>query len=264
MAKRLKLATRALGAEPGRPDVPALTAWISDHRGITADITTYQLDTSLSPQLSAGIVTPCAGGKFYRERIMACLSGIDDGKAIAEISLDPLEIIQDAAEIAVRRKGMWCALPAPHQLGITDAFYDDEEEWNDALAGLYRTLMRSMRDTGIYGHVLICDTLEEAEVTSLVRQNVFFYIPEPLRDDLAFLLEHQPQVAVGRDQLETLLDLSGEYDLRRLILVDPDSSSISRALSFLDADQIIAGGYCTGSCESYWNNIVSHAEIIPE
>jgi hypothetical protein len=135
-------------------------------------------------------------------------------------------------------KGIWC-LPAPHLLGITDAFYDDEEEWNDALAGIYRTLMRSMRDTGISGHVLICETLEEAEVTSLIRQNVFFFIPEPVRDDLARLMEHQPQIAVGRDQLNTLLDLTGEYDLRKVILMDPDSSSISRALSCLDPDQIL-------------------------
>ena len=262
MAKRLKLATRALGAEPGIPDVPVLTTWISDHRGLTADITTYLLDISLSSQLSAGIMSPCAGGRFYRGRIMACLSGVEDGKATAEISLDPLEIIQDAAEIASQKKGIWCALPAPHILGITDAFYDDEEEWTDALAGVYRTLMRSMRDTGINGHVLICDTLEEAEVTSLVRQNVFFFIPEPGRDDLAYLMEHQTQIAVGRDQLEALLNLTGEYDLRRLILVDPDSSSISRALSCLDPDQIIAGGYCMASCESYWKNLVAFATYL--
>ena len=71
MAKRLKLATRALGAEPGKPDVPALAAWISEHRGTAADIITYQLDQSLSPQLPAGIMSPCAGGRFYRERILA-------------------------------------------------------------------------------------------------------------------------------------------------------------------------------------------------
>jgi hypothetical protein len=207
-------------------------------------------------------MSPCAGGKFYRERIMACLSGVDEGKATAEISLDSLEIIQDAAEIALRRKGMWCSLPAPHVLGIADAFYDDEEEWNDALYGVYRMLMRSMRDTGINGHVLICDTIEEAEVTSLVRQNVFFYVLEPGSDDLAYLMEHQTQIAVGRDQLETLLDLTGEYDLRRLILVDPDSSSISRALSCLDPDQIIAGGYCMGSGENYWKNLVSSATYL--
>jgi hypothetical protein len=264
MAKRLKLATRALGAEPGIPDVPVLTTWISDHRGIRADITTYLLDISLSPQLSAGIMSPCAGGKFYRERILACLSGVDAGKATDEISLNPLDITQDDAEIASQKKGIWCALPAPHILGITDAFYDDEEEWADALAGVYHSLMRSMRDTGISGHVLICNTLEEAEVTSLVRQNVFFYITEPVSGDLEFLLEHQPQIAVGRDQLDTLLDLTGEYDLQKVILVEPDDLSISRALSFLDPDKIIAGGYCTASCQSYWNKIVSHAEVLLE
>jgi hypothetical protein len=261
MAKRLKLGTRALGAEPGRPDIPALADWISGHRGITADLITFQLDQSLSPQLSAGIMSPCAGGKFYRERILACLRGVDDGKATAEISLDPREIIQDAAGIASQKKGAWCAMPAPHLLGIKDVFYDDDEEWNDALAGIYRSLMRSMRDTGISGHVLICDTIEEPEIASLVRQNVFFFQPEPCRDDLAILMEHQRLVAVGRETLDTLLDLTGEYDVRKIILVDPDRASISRALACLDPDQIIAGGYCSGSCEDYWNNLVVQAEI---
>ncbi len=259
MAKRLKLATRALGAEPGKPDVPALAAWISDHRGTPADIITYQLDQSLSPQLTAGIMSPCVGGRFYRERIMACLTGVDDGKATAEISLDPHEIQQDAARIVSQKKGVWSALPAPHLLGITDAFYDDEEEWNDALAGIYRTLMRSMRDTGISGHVLICDTVQEPEIASLVRQNVFFFQPEPGRDDLECLMEHQRQIAVGRAKLDTLLDLTGEYDVRKIILVDPDPASISRALSCLDPDQVVAGGYCTDSCEDYWKNLIQSA-----
>jgi len=262
MVKRLKLGTRALGAEPGRPDVPALATWIAGHRGTPADIITYQLDQSLSPQLSAGIMSPCAGGRFYRDRVMACMQGIEDGKATAEISLNPNEIIQDAAGIVAQKKGAWCALPAPHVLGITDAFYDDEEEWNDALNGFYRILMRSMRDAGITGHVLICNTLEEPEIASLVRQNVFFFLQEPDRDDLAVLMEHQRQVAVSRDRLDTLLDLTGEYDVRKIILVDPDSASINRALSCFDPDQIIAGGYCTGSCEEYWNNIVKQAEYI--
>ena len=259
MAKRMKLATRALGAEPGRPDVPELAAWISGHRGTAADILTYQLDQSLSPQIPAGILSPCAGGRFYRDRIRANLAGVEGGKATAEISLDPHEIAQDAALIVSQKKGAWCALPAPHLLGITDVFYDDEEEWNDALAGIYRSLMRSMRDMGIGGHVLICDTIQEPEIASLVRQNVFFYSPEPDRDDLACLLEHQRQVAVSRNQLDTLLDLTGEFDLRKVIIVDPDAPSITRTLSCLDPDQIVAGGYCTGSCEEYWKNLVRSA-----
>jgi len=128
MVKRLKLGTRAMGAEPGSPELPALATWVSGHRGTPADLITYQIELSLSPQLSAGIISPCAGGKFYRDRIMASLNGVDDGKATDEISLNPHEIIRDAGRIIAQKKGSWCALPAPHLLGITDGFYDDEEE----------------------------------------------------------------------------------------------------------------------------------------
>jgi hypothetical protein len=259
MVKRLKLATRALGAEPGMPAVAALAAWIAEHRGTTADIITYLLDQSLEPQVSAGIMAPCAGGRFYKNRIMQCLLGVDGRKATGEISLDSPAISEDAAGIVVQKKGAWCALPAPHVLGITDTYYDDEYEWNDAITGTYRALMRSMRDVGINGHVLICDSISEPEIASLVRQNVFFFQPKPDRESLSCLLEHQRQIAIGRDQLDTVLDLSSEYDLRKIIVIDPDQESIARALSCLDPDQVSAGGYCTEMCEDYWKNLVDVA-----
>jgi len=259
MAKRLKLATRALGAEPGMPDIAALAAWIAEHRGTTADIITYLLDRSLEPQVTAGIMAPCAGGRFYGRRIMQCLRGVDGRKATAEIGFDPQAITEDAAGIVVQKKGAWCALPAPHVLGITDTYYDDESEWNDAITGTYRALMRSMRDVGISGHVLIGDILSEPEIASLVRQNVFFFQPKPDRESLACLLEHQRQIAVGRDQLDTVLDLSSEYDLRKIIIIDPDEEAIARALSCMDPDQVSAGGYCTDLCDKYWKNLVDVA-----
>jgi len=259
MAKRLNLPTRALGAEPGIPDVAALALWIAGHRGTTADIITYLLDQSLGPQVTAKITVPCAGGRFYKNRILQCLGGVKGGTATGEISLDSHMICEDAAGIVVQKKDAWCALPAPHVLGITDTYYDDEFEWNDAITGAYRTLMRSMRDTGVRGHVLVCDTIAEPEIASLVRQNVFFFQPEPDRQSLACLLEHQHQAAVSGNQLDTLLDLSGEYDLRKIILLDPDPGSIARALSCLDPDQVIAGGYCTGICDEYWKNLVGTA-----
>ena len=259
MAKRQKLPTRALGAEPGMPDVTALAKWIADHRGTTADIITYLLDRSLEPQVSAGIMAPCAGGRFYKNRIMQCLLGVEGRMATGELSLDSPPVIEDAASIIVQKKDAWCALPAPHMLGITDAYYDDEYEWNDAITGSYRTLMRSMRDTGIRGHVLICDTIAEPEIASLIRQNVFFFQPKPDRESLACLLEHQRQIAISGDQLDTLLDLSGEYDLRKIIILDPGPESIARALSCLDPDQVSAGGYCKNLCEDYWKNLVDAA-----
>jgi hypothetical protein len=259
MVKRRNLSTRAFGAEPGIPDVAVLAAWIADHRGTPADMITYLLDQSLAPQLAAGIISPCAGGRFYRNRIMECLAGVEEGKAIGEIHLNPHAIIEDAAGIVLRKKGTSCALPAPHLLGIMDTYYHDDEEWNGAIAGVYHDLMRSMRDTGIKGHVLICREIHEPEIESLVRPNIFVFQPEPDRESLACLMEHQHQIAVGRDYVDTVLALSSEYDLRKIIIVDPDVDSINRALECLDPDQVSAGGYCTDTCTDYWKNLVDAA-----
>lgn len=259
MNKRLKLATRAFGAEPGIPCVADLAAWIAEHRGTLADIITYLLDRSLHPQTEAGILAPCAGGRFYKSRIMDSLLGVEGGKVTGEIALDCPAIREDADAISGWKKGIWCAVPAPHTLGITDGYYNDESEWSDAITGLYRTLMRSMRDGGIRGHVLICDALSEPEIIPLCGQNVFFFQPEPGRDGLECLLEHQQQVAVGRKQIDLVLDLTSEYDIRRLIIIDPDPASIAHALTCFDPDQISAGGYCTEMDDRYWKNLAESA-----
>jgi hypothetical protein len=259
MVKRRNLSTRAFGAEPGIPDVAVLAAWIADHRGTPADIITYLLDQSLAPQLAAGIISPCAGGRFYKNRIMECLAGVKEGKATGEIHLNPHAIIEDAAGIVLQKKGTSCAMPAPHLLGITDSYYHDEQEWNDAITGVYRDLMRSMRDTGIKGHVMICREIHEPEIESLVRPNIFVFQPEPDRESLACLMEHQHQIAVGRDYVDTVLALSSEYDLRKIIIVDPDKESIEHALECLDPDQISAGGYYTDTSTDYWKNLVDAA-----
>src|SRR5512137_955292 len=133
MAKRHILATRAFGAEPGLPDVAGLAEWIGEHRGRIADIVTFQLDQSLAPQVSAEIGSPCAGGKFYTGRIRQCIAGIRENKAVSELHVDTPAIIEDAAGIVVQKRGVWCAIPAPHILGIGDSFYGDEDEWNTAL-----------------------------------------------------------------------------------------------------------------------------------
>jgi hypothetical protein len=259
MGKRLKLATRAFGAEPGMPDVAALAAWITNHRGETADILTYQLDQSLAPQIPAGIQVLCAGGAFYGSRILAALGGVVDRKVTGEIHVDLAAIIEDAAGIVVRKKGAWCAIPAPHVLTIKDFYYHDTEEWNDALCGAYRTIMRSMRDTGVAGNVLICDTIDSAELLALSRQNVFFFQRAQDRESLAGLMEHQRQIAVWKTHLMAVFDLMNEYTLQKLFIVDPDPASITLALSHLDPDQVSIGGYCTETCGTYWKNQVDTA-----
>jgi len=259
MAKRHNLATRAFGAEPGLPDVAGLAEWIAEHRGTMAEIVTYQLDQSLAPQVSAEIGSPCAGGKFYADRIRQCISGITGNRAVGELHVDTAAIIEDAAGIVVQKKGAWCAIPAPHVLGIDDAHYDDEDEWSAALSDTYRTIMRAMRDTGVAGHVLIADRMNDAELASLATQKIFFFTREPGREDLATLMEYQKQVAITKTQLQTLFDLMNEYPVRKIFILDPDPASIKLALSHLDPDQIVAGGYCINGSESYWQDLAESA-----
>ena len=259
MVKRLKLATRGFGAEPGRPEVAALAEWIAEYRGRTADLITYQIHQSLAPQLPAGIMTPCAGGRFYADRILHSIANITDNRATGELQVDTGSLAEDAAGIVVQKKGAWCAMPAPHLLGIDDAYYHNADEWNDAICGAYRTIMRAMRDSGVAGHVLIGDRMDEAELAVLSRQNVFFFQPDTDRENLEHLMEHQHQVAVGRDQVQTVFDLADEYTLRKIFIIGPDRDSINLALDHLDPDQVVAGGYCTEGCGEYWDTIVADA-----
>jgi hypothetical protein len=262
MVKRRKLATRAFGAEPDLPDVAGLAAWITEHRGREADIVTYRLDQSLAPQVTAAIGSPCAGGKFYADRIRQCIAGIRDNKAIGELHIDTPAIIEDAAGIVVQRKGAWCAIPAPRVLGIEDAHYGDVEEWSAAICDAYRTIMRTMRDTGVAGHVLIADRMDDAELASLAGPKTFFFAPAADRENLAILMEYQQQVAVGKDQLRTLFDLTNEYPLRKVFIIDPDPAAVRLALTHLDPDLVVAGGYCTKESGEYWKDLVSSAEYI--
>jgi hypothetical protein len=257
MAKRLELATRGFGAEPGVPDIDGLADWIAEHRGRMADIMTYRLEASLAPQLEAGIGMPCAGGKFYAARILESIDGIVNGQATGELHVDSLAVIEDAAGIVVQRKGSWCALPAPPLLGVTDDFFHDPAEWNAAICRVYRTIMRDMRDTGVAGHVLVCDAADEEELLALARPNVFFFSPSPSRESLESLLEYQQQVAAGRDQLPALFSLADEYTIRKVCIIDPDRESIELARTHLDPDQITGAGYCTGDCGEYWKQVVA-------
>ncbi len=259
MVKLHKLTTRAFGAEPGMPDVARLSEWIAEHRGTTADITTYQLFQSFAPQLSAGIGHPCAGGMFCADRIRSSFLGVDCGCVTGEIAVNPEAIIEDAAGIVVQKRNSWCALPAPHVLGLIDNYYHDDEEWSDALARAYVSVMRAMRDIGIAGHVLICDKTEPMEIAALARQNVFFFQPDADRNGFESLLEHQRQIAVRPKQMHIVFDLMNEYDLRKIIIVDADAGAITHALLHLDPDQVSVGGYCLDESGEYWKNLVETA-----
>ena len=260
MAKRFRLSTRAFGAEPGPVDMTGLAEWVAQHRGRLADLTTYRLDAPLVLQAGAGIGTPCAGGRFYDGRILAALTGIEERAATAELHVDTRDVIEDAAGIVLARKGAWCAMPSPRLLGITDRYFHDAMEWNDAICGAYRTILRAMRDTGVAGHVLICDSPDPDELAALAWQKVFFFVTEPCRDSLALLLERQNQAAVRKEDLPLLFSLMDEYEINRLFLIDPDPASVASALLHFDPDRVVAAGYCTDGDAGYWAGLAASAE----
>lgn len=259
--KSRPLPTRALGAEPGVPDVAALAGWVAERRecGEAGDLTTYFLGQALAPQADAGISIPCTGGKFYGNRLLSSFAGIEEGIITGETGISVDDLVADATEIAIQKKGVWCAAPAPHLLNLADTYYGDEEEASTAVSDMYRSAMRAMRDAGTGGHILICDRADERELLALSRQKVFFFLPKPGPGDLELLLEHQNRIAVNRINLPDVLNLSNEFDLRQIIIVDADAPSIALSLSNLDPDQILAGGYCTESCETYWKDLIKRA-----
>ena len=261
MSRRLKLATRALGAEPGIPDVAELAGWIAEHRGKAADLTTYRLFQSLAPQLTAGTGTPCAGGTFMKDRILECLSGITGNKTVDEISIRNDALVQDAYSIVAQKRNSCCALPAPEILGITDTYYNDSDEWTSAITGVYRNMMRAMRDAGIASHVLIDNKPSEEVVSAFSKEKVFFFQPVPDRESTEVLLEHQKHIAVYGEQLKIVFELKNEYELRQILIIDPTRESIKRALSQLDPDQVILAGYCRETCEKYWEDLEKNSSF---
>jgi len=264
MPKEIPLTTRALGTEPGKPDLSSLSKWISKHRGIQADLMAYRLDASLAPELAAGISFPCAGGLFYHERIRECLTGLNNKQdtAIGEIQVDSAVLISDSILVTSQKNEVWCAFPAPHALGITDKYYGDDDEWYEAVTGAYRIMMRTMRDAGIGGHVLIDNTLDEREISALAGKKVFFFSPSPGKKDLALLMEYQRQIAVGNRMLDSAIDLANGYEINRWIVLNPDKEGIRFILSHCDPDQVVAGGYCTVESGTYWKNLVDSAVYI--
>ena len=261
--KQRQLRSLAFGSEPEKPDVPLLAAWVAERRGTQGDLTSFLLAQALLPELEAGVTLPSAGGKFYRDRLTGCFLGLDQQTAVSEIGITADPVIADAIELSAISRGVIIAMPAPHLLGFTDNYYHDKDEWAGALTGAYRSLMRSMRDAGCGGHVLVCDRILEDETAALAKKKVFFFHPAPEKEDLEVLLERQSTVAVQKQDIGMALDLADEYNLLGIAIIDPDEASIRAALARLDPENVSAGGYCSGECPSYWKSLVASAVYRP-
>ena len=190
MGKRVSFPTRSFGSDAPAPDSGALAEWVGARRGRSGDLTTYYLEEGLQYQLDAGVTTPCAGGRFYLDRLLDSFIGVEGKIVTGEIGCDTSPLIHDAGDLQAMQKNLWLAAPSPLELGLTDRYFQDPEEATHSLFSAYQEMMRAMRDAGIAGHVLLCDepTLEELE--ALAGRKVFFFSQLQTRKSLALLLEY--------------------------------------------------------------------------
>ncbi len=262
MGKRLSFPTRSFGSDAVLPDPSLLAAWVAERRGREGDLTSFLIEQGICPQIEAGVTIPCAGGSFSTDRWRLAIDGIEGGVVTGELGARMEDIVRDAGDLARIRKGLTLAIPAPHLLGLQDRYYEDPEEVNEALFTVYRTLMRWQRDAGLDGHVIFSDTVHRPELEALARRKVFFFPRSQTRKSLSLLLEYQQTVAVTPSGLPLLSDLMGEYEVHRIVLLDPNDQDLRQALQIRDPDQVICGGYCRASCDKYWKNLVKSAEIL--
>lgn len=237
----------------------ALAGWVSGRRGRGGDLTTFMLEQSLDPQIREGIGRPCPGGLFYLDRWRESLAGITGDLIAGEIDSDPRLLMSDVDGLLVQKNDLWFAIPAPHLFGLRDGYFGDGEEAAMAVIRQVKRLMRAMRDRRAGGHVVICRRGDPDELGMLAMKRCFFFLPDPGRDDLATLLEYQRTVAVSPGTLPLVCSLMGEYEVRDLILIDPDTGALQQALMHFDREHIAVGGYCTAGCQDYWKEVAGSA-----
>jgi hypothetical protein len=262
MGKRLSFPTRSFGSDAGLPDAASLSGWVSARRGREGDLTSFLLEQELSVQQTAGVNLPCAGGKFYFERWQDALTGIDGSRVTGELGYDPALIVRDAEEVSAMVRGVWMTIPAPHLLTLKDHYYADADEYSLAIHTMYQHMMRSGRDAHLAGHVLFCEQILQEELEALAGKKTLFFSPDMNRKSLSRCLEYQQIVAVRAGMLPVLQELMDEYEVFRIILLDPDEDDLRQALTMRDPDQITCGGYCPGECREYWKDLVKKSSIL--
>jgi hypothetical protein len=123
-------------------------------------------------------------------------------------------------------------------------------------------MMRAMRDAGVAGHVLLCDTPTGEELEALAGRNVFFFTENQNKKTLSLLLEYQAVVAVRPSALGLVEDLMGEYEVLKIVILDAGEEALMQALGFKDPENLLCGGYCHDACSHYWKSIVKKASVI--
>ena len=66
---------------------------------------------------------------------------------------------------------------------------------------------------------------------------------------------------INMTRLPLLPALADQYTIREVTIIDPAPPDYASVMQILDPDQIVAGGYGTGSEREYWAGLTGMAEV---
>ena len=267
--------TASFGGEPNTLNGADIAMFLQKHKKyITGcfDLISYQLGTQLLSEKEAHINEISCGGLFTGSRLDNALQYSEEWHVT-----DPEWLLCDASLMHQIEKQARYVLPAPHTFAGNTEINDEESLYS--LCDAYKSLLRTMRDVGVYSHILNASCADEVVFEELAKKRVFIFLSSDAgTSDIECLLEHQHRIALyDSSLLESLCD---QYTLSSVILMDPSAEDLSLALELLDEERITIGGYralketSTANVDrvdtyfdaqsetEYWNNIVKKAGSI--
>ena len=230
--------TVAYGGEPPTPDIAAITTFLHEHqeyRKRCFDLISYQIAIQILAEKEAGIELIGSGGLFLKSRVEEALCYDEEWHLT-----DPTWFMHDAEQICSLSKHSQYCFPAPNS--IPSSYEDDEDEAYYSLCKQYQTIMRNMRDNGIYRHVLIATHVDEILCEELIgRRSSVLMTRDAKKEDIECVLEYQQNISLYDSSiLEFLLD---QYSISTVTLIDPTEHDLTIATEHLDEEKIRIGGY---------------------
>lgn len=254
MGKKITFKTISLGSEPDLPSVRELSGFVSAHHGTEIDLVRFQQYRSLSAQRDAGIDHPAAGGRFCSSRMKKALVWSKD----SGIRTDPSDLVSDLSFLKKTCPSFSSVHESPGLL--EPGLLDDEDSLAEYCQG-YRRILRSLRDEGVRDHVIHARAPSPVELELLCGPKTLWYIHDQSPGEVEELLELTGDIILHPGDIGLVPDLLDRFQLRNLIVCEPDTRTLSLVLEMTDLDHLLVGGYGEGSEYEYWKKIGDSAVI---
>jgi hypothetical protein len=254
MAKKIRFNTISLGSEPDQPGIPAIAAFIQHNKGYEADLISCMLTESLKAQKEAGILSLCAGGDYILPRFDTAISCSEE-----ECHVDTSSFILDAQIMMNTAMHAKSALFGPELIPSCPKC-SDEELYAD-FCDLYADILRCMRDCGVVGHILHAQRICPIDSERLASRKTWFAIPDGEYPAQESILEFQKTLILRNEKISMLSTLLEQYEIRSLVILEPNLESLYQALEYFDPEQISIGGFAKGDERAYWKKLEGNSTI---